>query len=240
MKTSRIISAVTVIISILCWASFSSADCVAWKETEQIIRANWAKKYPGEKILKIERTGESSVYEKEIGTGKTKKDPRTGDIYEYFVKVPFCQEPVRVHVERASGTKVEFNTSWHFKKVENKYVYSHFSVGAVTEVAKKGQEAPPKDEIKKMVAEAWVRDMQATDKVRKVLLSDPEFNQYKDRWWYWLEGDVFVTNAEGQNQKCKDLKMQLFRDEKGSEGKDAGAPWRVKFVSETKGYCPNE
>ena len=35
------------------------------------------------------------------------------------------------------------------------------------------------NEIKKMVAEAWVRDMQATDKVRKVLLSDPEFNQYK-------------------------------------------------------------
>jgi hypothetical protein len=216
------------------------ADCVPWKETEKTIRANWAKKYHGEKVLKIERLGESLLYEKEVGTGKTKKDPNTGDIYEYFVKVPFCQESAKVHVERANGTKVEFNTSWHYKKVENKYVFSHFAVGKVSEVAGQGQESPAKDEIKKMISSAWVRDIEPSDNVRKVLISSPEFNQYKDRWWYWVEGDVYVTDSQGQNQICKDIKMSLFRGAKGEEGRNPNAAWDVKFVSDTKGYCPAE
>ena len=65
------------------------ADCIPWKTVESDVKAQWPKKYPGEKILSIEKSGTSELYKKMVGTGKKKKDAKTGETLELFLEKEF-------------------------------------------------------------------------------------------------------------------------------------------------------
>lgn len=206
-----------------------AVPCASWQEAEKAIRGAWGKKYPGEKILKVEANGEATSYDKLKATGQTKIDSR-GDKWEYYTKNTFCRVPGKVVAQQGSGKRV-FEVSAIFRKAGSKFVFDDLGVGESSAVAEAGQQAPSKDEIKKLIAAHWV-DLHPGSTVDKVAISDAEYKKdsSKGRWWYTTGADIYVTTEDGQKQKCVNDYTTVYKGEQGAEGVDASGPWKVYFL----------
>ncbi len=205
-----------------------AVPCATWKEAEKSLRGAWAKGYPNEKILKIEQSGEPSSYEKFKSTGQTKIDSK-GDKWEYYTKNKFCRVPARVTVQQGANQRI-FNVSAIYRVAGKKFFFDDLGVGESEAVAAKGQEAPAKDEIKRMITELWLQKNPNT-KVEKVAISAPELktDSSAGRWWYYTGADIHIIDEDGSKKKCSNDYTSLYKGEKGKEGVDASGPWQIDF-----------
>lgn len=208
-----------------------AVPCAPWKDAEKALSSAWTKGYPNEKILKIEANGEPSSYDKMKSTGQTKIDAH-GDKWEYYSKNTFCRVPAKVLVQQGSGKRV-FDVSAIYRKSGSKFVFDDIGVGESVPLAEAGQEAPSKDEIKKMIAGHWV-ELHPGTKVEKVAISAPELKKDSSagRWWYTTGADIYIVNEEGQNQKCVNDYTTVHKGEKGQEGVDARGSWKIYFLDD--------
>jgi hypothetical protein len=206
-----------------------AVNCATWKEADKSLRSAWAKGYPNEKILKIEQNGEPSSYEKFKATGQTKIDSK-GDKWEYYTKNKFCRVPAKVTVQQGANQRI-FNVSAIYRIAGKKFVFDDLGVGESEAVAAKGQEAPAKDEIKKMIADFWLEKNPNT-KVEKVAISAPELktDSSAGRWWYYTGADIHIIDEDGSKKKCSNDYTTLFKGEKGKEGVDPSGPWKIDFL----------
>ena len=203
--------------------------CASWKDADKALRAAWAKGYPKEKILKLESNGAPSSYEKMKPTGDTKIDEH-GRTWEYYQKNTFCRVPAKAVVEQPSGPR-NFEISAIFRKDGSRFVFDDIGVGESTAVANAGQEAPAKEEIKKLIAAYWEQQHPGS-KVENVAISAPELKKdtAKGRWWYTTGADIFITDTAGVKQKCSNDYTTLHKGEKGQEGVAAAGEWKVYFL----------
>jgi hypothetical protein len=208
MRKNYIIAVLIILIALL---NAAAADLpVSWKQAEAGIKATWAKQYANEKLISVEQNGEAKSYNK----------------VENDVKVYYIDFPAKVTAEQKSG-KVIFNVTAIFKKSGNNYNYTGMSVGESTAMANKGQEAPSKDEIKKLVAEYFVKKNPGK-KVAKVLISPPEMGKSDKRWWYKFGADVELDDKTTYTNDD----VYIFRGQKGSEGLDPSASWNVDAIGD--------
>jgi hypothetical protein len=208
------------VLASLCLAAFAAVQVSAanptWKDAEKGLRGDWAKKYSNEKILKAEQNGSARNYEK----------------IESGVKVSYCDIPAKVTAQQSGGKRV-FNVTAIFRKTGGLFRYTGMSVGESEAAAEKGQEAPTKDQIKKLVADLYAKQNPGA-KVTKVLLSDPELKKDSSagRWWYNVGADVYIVDATGKSKKCTNDYTSVYRGEKGQEGVNASGPWQVEFIDD--------
>jgi hypothetical protein len=223
-----------ILVSIVGIAAFAGSplfadDCATWTVAQGHLKANWGKKYPGEKIQSVTANGAASSYEKMESTGKEKIDSN-GDRYEYLEKVIYCRVPAKVAVTRANGTKTVFSVSAIYKVKGKTYQFDNIGVSGNEEVAAEGQEAPSKDIIKKAIADEWIAK-HPDHKVEKVAVTDPELKKVpsENRWWYNVGADIFIINEEGVKQKCVNDYTSIYKGELGSEGQNTASPYKADF-----------
>jgi hypothetical protein len=211
------------VLASLCLAAFaavhvSAASNPTWKDAEKGIRGDWAKKYSQEKLLKIEQNGSARNYDK----------------IESGVKVFYYDIPAKVTAQQSSGKRV-FEVTAIFRNSGGKFVYTGMSVGESQAAAEKGQEAPTKDQIKKLVADLYAQQNPGV-KVTKVLLSDPELKKDSSagRWWYNVGADVYIVDASGKSKKLTNDYTSVYKGQKGQEGVDASGSWQVEFEDNFK------
>jgi hypothetical protein len=210
------------VFAAVCFIAFAgintnvSAANVSWGDVEKGLHSTWAKNYPKEKIIKIEKVGSPRDYEK-VENGK---------------KVAYCDYPAKVLAQQTSGKRV-FNVTAIFRKTGGSFAYNGMSIGESTALAEKGQESPTKDEIKKLVSALYAKNNPGV-KVTKVSLSDPELKKdsAKGRWWYNVGADVYITDKLGKSKKCVNDYTTVYKGVKGSEGVNASGPWQVYFLDD--------
>jgi hypothetical protein len=219
--------------AVACFLSLPAlaVPCASWKEAERSLRAAWAKGYPNEKILKVEPNGEPSSYDKLHSTGQEKID-EYGDKWEAYARQTFCRVPAKVQVQRGAG-QAAMEVSAIFAQKGGKFVFDDIGVGESTEVAAAGQQAPSKDEIKKMISAYWLSKNPNT-KVEKVAVATPELKRDSaaGRWWYSAGADIYIVDEDGEKKKCSNDYTTIYKGEKEKEGVDPSGPWKVYFLDD--------
>lgn len=227
----NVVFATAVILALNSPLPVFAVPCAPWKEAEKSLRSAWGKGYPNEKIVKIEKNGEASSYDKMKATGQTKTDAR-GDKWEFYAKNTYCRVPAKVLVQQGSGQRL-FEVSAIFRKSGNTFVFDDLGVGESSAVAGAGQEAPAKDDIKALIAAHWEEKHPGT-KVEKVAVSAPELKKDSKagRWWYTTGADIHIVDENGTKKKCSNDYTTIHKGEQGKEGVDAGGPWKVYFLDD--------
>ncbi|QOX80219.1 hypothetical protein FY034_15175 [Trichlorobacter lovleyi] len=218
-----------VLVPLSAWAG--GVPCASWKDAEMSLRKAWAKGYPTEKILSIVQDGEPSSYDKLKSTGQTKIDAH-GDKWEFYAKNSYCRVPAKVTVRQSSGQRV-FSVSAIYRKSGKGFVFDDMGVGQSSAVAPSAQQAPSKDEFKKMIAAYWL-ELHPETKVETVKATDAEYKNDSStgRWWYNIGADIYIVSENGARQKCSNDYTTLYKGEKGKEGVDASGPWKVYFLDD--------
>lgn len=203
-------------VAILCgmmiaFTSVSWADCVVWSKIVAGVRTDWAKNYPGEKVLKVEKSGASSQYEKIIGPNR---------------KARYCMQPLKVTVDQ-QGTRTIFNITFHYRYTGAGLVFDHSAVGESMSDAGKGKEPPVEKELRQLIIDAYLKKNTRVKEVTGLTYMKPEFKKADVRWWYNLTAEITAVNNEGQ--KCIDrrVSVSIARGGNMNEGKDLNAPWSV-------------
>lgn len=178
------------------------------------LRDQYAKQYPGETILNIESGGDPVVLET--------VDELTGKVIEQKYKIPFT-----LTAQRKSGTKAQFEVGVNYVLTQQGWAFSELGIGAVIELAGAGKDAPPKAEVKAMLAGYLEESEFKGGKVEKVLLTDGEFNQAGERFWYRYEGDYDVIQG-GDRKTCNDVDFVIQKEGVADQ-------WRVNLYS--RGRC---
>ena len=216
-----------VLLSVVFAQNSWAVPCASWQVAESSLRSAWAKGYPNEKILKLTQNGEPSAYDKLKSTNQEKIDAY-GDKWEAYARQKFCRVPATALVNQDGGQR-QFDVSAIFVVNGNKYTFDDIGVGASSAVAQAGQEAPGKDEIKKMLTAFWLQAHPGT-KVERIATGKAELNQSEKRWWYYVGADIYIVNEEGQKQKCSSDYGTIYKGEKGQEGVNPSGPWKAGFL----------
>lgn len=213
-------------------APLMAVPCAKFADAEKALRNIWPKSYPGEKIESIAANGAASNYTKAEASGKDFID-EYGNRWEWVEKVKYCRVPGKVTVTRADGSRVLFNVSAIFRQDGKKFKFATIGVGSSEEVAGAGQEAPSKDEVKKLISALWL-SQHPDHKVEKVAISAPEIKKDSSagRWWYTTGADIHIINESGEKQKCSNDYTTVYKGEKGQEGKNPAGPWQVYFLDD--------
>ena len=162
-------------------------------KAEADLRANWAKNYPAEKIISVEKNGDPVVLEKTF----------KGKVVERKLKYPFS-----VTIDK-SGSERVFEAGANYIQKKNDWLFSEIGVGQVIIKAAKGDEKPSKDKVKEMVLKAF--KIKYPDNVyTKVLLDDGEFGKNSKGVFYRYEGDIFKMEG-GREIKCKDIMFNISK-----------------------------
>jgi len=203
--------------------------CASWKDAEKALRTAWAKGYPNEKLLSLDPDGEPSSYDKVKSTNQQKID-EYGDQWEAYSKQTFCRVPAKALAQQGQGQR-KFQVSAIYLQTGSKFVFDDLGVGESESVAQSGQEAPAKDDIKKLITAYWL-ETHPGSKVEKVGVSTPELktDSRGGRWWYTAGADIFVVGEGGARQKCSSDFTTLYKGTKGKEGVDASGPYKVYFL----------
>jgi hypothetical protein len=212
-------------------AAVAAVPCASWKTAEKDLRAAWAKGYPNEKLVSVTANGEASAYDKLKSTGQEKID-EYGDKWEAYSKQKFCRVPATAVAQQGAGQR-KFSVSAIYVVKGGKFSFDDIGVGESQAIAAAGQEAPSKDDMKKMIAAYYV-EKNPNVKVEKVALSAAELkaDSSKGRWWYSVGADIFIVAEDGTKQKCSNDYTTFYKGEKGLEGVDATGPYKVYFLDD--------
>lgn len=127
----------------------------------------------------------------------------------------------------------------------NSWIYKSFGVSEVKFEPGKGQENPPRDEVKQMVAKAVENgellddqnkpldlkaepyNMKKSVKVTKVLLTEPEALSDGESYSYNYYCDIEMTDAKGRNAKFTDVYYRISK--KASSQKEWEGFMKIKY-----------
>ncbi|MBP7738510.1 MAG: hypothetical protein KA369_21225 [Spirochaetes bacterium] len=223
-------STLMTIMFIAVLSGWALADCVPFGAIEASVKKEWAARYPGEKVLKAEKAGPSSMYEKAVATGK-KARSAGGVEYEVMVKARFCLQPLKVTVMQGSK-KTVFAMGWHYRQTPAGFVYDHFSVGESSTEAGKGKEPPSNDDVREMIKNQYKKQVSTIKEINTVTIRYLKYREHSSsgRWWYEFEADITGTDNEGAPCKAKENSGSVFRGVMNEQGKDMNAPWNIDLA----------
>jgi len=170
-------------------------------KAENDLKSNWAKKYPGEKILSVENGGEPVVLEKTDAKGK---------VAERKYKFPF-----KVTISK-SGSKKIFEAGANYVQKGNSWVFSEIGVGQVTNVAEEGDKLPPKSKVKEMILDA-LKKKNAENSYSDLKIDDAELGKSGSGVWYRIQGDYKQSDPDGKTVPCKDADFTANKTGSGWE-----------------------
>lgn len=208
--------------------------CGSWKDAEKSIRTWWSKAYPNEAILTINQNGPPETYSKVKSTNQKKID-EYGNEWEYFQKNPYCSIPAKLKVQQSSGPRM-FNVSAIFKVSGKKFTFDDVATGGSEAVLEPGQAAAPdKDEIKRIVTEAYLAnippDLQSKIQVDKVMIAPRQLQRWEGgQSGYSMAGvDMYLIIDGEKKDKCDVSLVNLYKGDEKNMRLEAAGPWKVEF-----------
>jgi hypothetical protein len=208
--------------------------CGSWKDAEKSIRTWWSSAYPKESIVTVTQSGPPETYSKVKSTNQKKID-EYGNEWEYYKKNPYCSIPAKVKVQQPSGPRI-FNVSAIFKVTGKKFTFEDVATGSSEAGLEVGEaEAPDKDEIKKLITEAYMSNippgLHANIQVDKVMIDPRKVRRLEGgQSCYSMDTiDMYLVIDGVKKDKCEIKVVNLYKGEEKNMRLDAPGPWKIEF-----------
>ncbi|PJZ69984.1 hypothetical protein CH373_12905 [Leptospira perolatii] len=209
-------------ILLLFFARFLPAEISGPPDEEKAkkeLQLQWSKRFPGDKILSSELTGEPKLVQKE--------NPEEGSTPEMRYKFSFL---VTAKKKEGQTTRTEVSVNYQFNRIKGWY-FTEMGMGRSMLLTEPGKEPPEKEEAYQMIEASILEEKGANKTVDSIRLSEPEFGQNltlsKEKFWYRYEGE-YELNDGNQKMICSEFVVRLFKEANAQT-------WKIEWRD--KGKC---
>jgi hypothetical protein len=191
----------------------------AWQRVRAEIEKSWAKSYPREKVLNIEKKGEPDFKHEYGGSETTTFGTASFSWYDWSTswsetkvtrekpKGFFFRQVALVTAERPNGSRARFTVAALFKQRDSAWDFAELALNAEVEELGGGGDMPapiPAEDARKLFLEAAQKQCLPEYKITSARLEgEPKLGRSAKRVWYAYKVVLEGSTPQGKKVRCQ-------------------------------------